>query len=201
MKRTLLVTTLGGLLAFGAISGSAVAQAAAKVEKETPQAAQTTTKAAKKTKKAATADQSADKSDLKVKDQPVGPEPAGSVPTGELALGSVKIPKAVTADGKPLSAGTYTVRLTPKEAETPAPGQTPALERWVEFSQGGQTKGREVVTIVPQAEVSKVVKEPAPPANHAKVETLKGGDYLRVWINKGGNHYLIHLAMSGTPTE
>jgi len=22
---------------------------------------------------------------------------------------------------------------------------------------------------------------------------LKGGDYLRVWINKGGNHYLVHL--------
>ena len=22
---------------------------------------------------------------------------------------------------------------------------------------------------------------------------LKGGDYLRVWINKGGNYYLIHL--------
>src|SRR5690242_8550682 len=205
MKRTLLVTTLGGLLAFGAISGSAVAQAAAKVEKETPQstADQSTAKPAKKktTKKAAAADQASEKSDLKVKDQPVGPEPAGTVPSGELALGSVKIPKAVTADGKPLAAGTYTVKLTPKEAETPAPGQTPALERWVEFSQGGQTKGRGVVTIVPQAEVRKVVKEPAPPVNHAKVETLKGGDYLRVWINKGGNHYLIHLAMSGTPTE
>ena len=22
---------------------------------------------------------------------------------------------------------------------------------------------------------------------------LKGNDYVRVWINKGGNHYLIHL--------
>jgi hypothetical protein len=25
------------------------------------------------------------------------------------------------------------------------------------------------------------------------VETLKGDDYLRVWINHSGNNYLIHL--------
>jgi hypothetical protein len=197
MKRTLLVTTLGGLLAFGAISGSAVAQAAAKVEKETPQttADQSTAKPAKKktTKKAAAADQANEKSDLKVKDQPVGPEPAGTVPTGEVALGSVRIPKAVTADGKPLAAGTYTVKLTAKEADPPAAGQTPTLERWVEFTQGGQTKGREIVTIIPSSEVQRVVKEPPPGASHAKVETLKGGDYLRVWIAKGGNHFLVHL--------
>ena len=29
--------------------------------------------------------------------------------------------------------------------------------------------------------------------NGAKVETLKGGDYVRLWINKGGNHYLVHF--------
>ena len=22
---------------------------------------------------------------------------------------------------------------------------------------------------------------------------LKGGDYQRLWINKGGNHYLVHF--------
>ena len=26
-----------------------------------------------------------------------------------------------------------------------------------------------------------------------KVELLKGDDYLRVWINRGGTNYLIHL--------
>ena len=30
-------------------------------------------------------------------------------------------------------------------------------------------------------------------SNGSKVETLKGGDFVRVWINKGGNHYLLHL--------
>ena len=33
-------------------------------------------------------------------------------------------------------------------------------------------------------------------ADEAKVETLKGGDYVRVWINKGGNYYLVHLPNS-----
>jgi hypothetical protein len=177
MKRTLLVTTLGGLLAFGAIGGSASVSA----------------QTAKKAHKAAAKTEDQTKSDLKVKDQPTGPEAPAPVPTGELALGSVKLPRKVQANGQPLAAGTYQVRLTPQEAEQKAPGQTPTYERWVEFLQGGQVKGKEVVSIVPQAEASKVAKEPAPAPGHAKVEMLKGDDYLRVWINKAGNHYLIHL--------
>src|SRR5262245_17987276 len=37
--------------------------------------------------------------------------PQGQVPAGDSALGSVRIPRAVMADGKPLAAGTYQVRL------------------------------------------------------------------------------------------
>jgi hypothetical protein len=194
MKRTFLMATLGGLLALGAISGTTVAAqspAPAKVEKEKP-AADTAAKPAKKAthKAAMAADQ---KSDLQVKQQPTGPEPSSQTPTGELALGTVKLTKKVTADGKPLAAGTYQVRLTAQEAESKAQGATASYERWVEFLQGGQVKGREVVSIVPAADASKVAKEPAPAPGRAKVEQLKGDDYLRVWINKGGNHYLIHL--------
>jgi hypothetical protein len=25
---------------------------------------------------------------------------------------------------------------------------------------------------------------------------LKGNDYLRVWINRGGTHYLVHFAVA-----
>jgi len=39
-----------------------------------------------------------------------------------------------------------------------------------------------------------VQKDTPPPSGGSKVETLKGGDYTRVWINKGGNYYLVHLA-------
>jgi hypothetical protein len=49
------------------------------------------------------------------------------------------------------------------------------------------------VTIIPNSEISKVQKDTPPAANSAKVETLKGGDYVRVWIRKGDNHYLMHF--------
>jgi hypothetical protein len=128
--------------------------------------------------------------------------PAPTAPTGAVALGSVKLTKSVTADGKPLAAGTYTVRVTADEAKPEAVGTTEPLERWVEFVQGGQVKGREVVSIVPAAEAKEVVKDGAPPSGGAaKVQTLRGNEYVRVWFNKGGNHYLINLATGTAETK
>ena len=119
---------------------------------------------------------------------------APSIPSGEQVLGTVHFSKVMKADGKSLPAGTYQVRLTAQMPSQPATGATPGLERWVEFVQRGEVKGREVATIVPQAEIKEVAKDNKPPLpNSSKVETLKGGDYLRLWINKGGNHYLIHF--------
>ena len=128
---------------------------------------------------------------------------APPAPTGDLALGKVRLPRAVTADGKPLPAGSYDVKLTVQEAKPPAVGTTPMLERWVEFAQGGTVKGREVVSIVPQAEIKMVVKDAPPPANGSKVQVLRGNEYVRVWFNKAGNHYLLHLpaAGGGTPGQ
>ena len=62
-----------------------------------------------------------------------------------------------------------------------------------EFVQGGQVKGREVVTVVPDSDIAQVADGPRPRAGASRVEMLKGNDYLRVWINKGGTNYLIHL--------
>ena len=125
------------------------------------------------------------------KSQP--PTESATAPDGQIALGSVRIPKGVKADGKPLAAGTYQVRLTPQTATPDAKGQGASLERWVEFVKGGKVAGREVVTIIPQAEIAQVQKDAPPKANSSKMETLKGGDYMRLWINKGGNHYLVHF--------
>jgi hypothetical protein len=119
--------------------------------------------------------------------------PAAEAPAGAIALGSVRIPKGVKADGKPLPAGTYQVRVTTDAPSQAAPGESQGLERWAEFLKSGKVVGREVVTIVPKPEVKEVQKDTPPAANSAKVETLKGGAYLRVWFNKGGNHYLMHL--------
>src|SRR3954465_13019422 len=91
------------------------------------------------------------------KPRPPPPAPA-KAPDGQMALGSVHIPKGVKADGKPLAAGTYQVRLTPQNATPDAKGQTSSLERWVGFVKGATVAGREVVTIIPQAEISQVQK-------------------------------------------
>jgi hypothetical protein len=29
------------------------------------------------------------------------------------------------------------------------------------------------------------------------VQVLRGNEYLRVWINRAGNHYLVHLPVTG----
>jgi len=113
-----------------------------------------------------------------------------------MALGTVHVPKGVKADGKDLPAGSYQVRLTADEAKPDAKGSTEKLERWVEFVKGGQSVGREVVSIVPSAETKLVQKDTPPASGGSKVETLKGGDYVRVWINRGGNYYLVHLVKS-----
>jgi hypothetical protein len=120
--------------------------------------------------------------------------PQGQVPSGDASLGSVSIPRAVMADGKSLPAGTYTVRLTAQAAQPAVPGQQ--MERWVEFVQGGQVKGREVVSIIPAGEVkdlNSAGKGPRPAGGGSRVEMLKGDDYLRVWLNRRGVNYLIHL--------
>ena len=119
--------------------------------------------------------------------------PAVTAPEGQVALGSVHLGKAVKADGKALAAGTYQVRLTADTASPDAKGATAGLERWVEFLQGGKVKGREVVTIIPQTEIASVQKDTPPGANASKVEMLKGGDYMRLWIRRGANHYLVHF--------
>ena len=119
----------------------------------------------------------------------------GQVPATETALGSVRIPRAVKADGKELKAATYQVRLTAQAASPAVPGQT--MERWVEFVQGGKVAGREVVSIVPSGEMKDLMPGPdaagKAPSAGSRVEMLKGDDYLRVWITRAGVSYLIHM--------
>ena len=70
-------------------------------------------------------------------------------------------------------------------------------ERWVEFVQGGKVVGREVASIIPADEVKDTQPGPdlqgSAPRAGTRVELLKGGDYLRVWITRGGVQYLIHM--------
>ena len=120
--------------------------------------------------------------------------PQGQVPAAETSLGSVRIPRAVMANGQPLPAGTYQVRLTAEAVQPVVPGIS--MERWAEFVRGGKVVGREVVSIVPAGEMKDLQAGPEGGracSGSARVEMLKGDDYLRVWINRGGVNYLIHM--------
>jgi hypothetical protein len=108
------------------------------------------------------------------------------------SLGTVTLGKKVMADGKPLPAGTYQVRLT-SDAPKPGVGQAPDAEKYVEFVKGGKVVGREVATVVSAEDIGKIAKGKKPARNSASVELLKGGDYYRVWINRGGTNYIINM--------
>ena len=107
-------------------------------------------------------------------------------------LGTVTLGKKVMADGKPLAAGTYQVRLTNDEPK-PGVGQEQGAERYVEFVKGGKVAGREVATVISAQDIGKVAKGKKPKAGASSVELLKGGDYYRVRINKAGTNYLINM--------
>lgn len=110
-----------------------------------------------------------------------------------VVLGTIHLPQAVAADGKPLAAGTYQVRLTDQMA-TPAVGQSADAEQWVEFVQGGKVVGRELATVISAADMGAIAKGKRPPVNGTLVENLQG-EYVRVWINKDKTNYLINLAV------
>ena len=111
------------------------------------------------------------------------------------SLGSVTLSRKVTADGQPLAAGTYQVRLS-ADSPKPAVGQTPEAERYVEFLRGGKVVAREVATVISDADAASIVKGPKPARGGVRVDLLKGNDYVRVWINRGGNNYIIHMPPS-----
>ncbi len=117
----------------------------------------------------------------------------GAASDSGTSLGTVTLNKKVMADGKPLAAGTYQVRLTSDEPK-PAVGETPNAEKYVEFVRGGKVAGRELATIVSASDIGKIAKGPRPKGNNgARVDTLKGGDYVRVWLVKGGTNYIINM--------
>jgi hypothetical protein len=115
--------------------------------------------------------------------------------SGTTSLGTVSIAKNVMADGQRLSAGTYQVRLT-TEAPKPAVGQSESGERYVEFLKGGKVVGREVATVVSAADIGQIAKGKRPKPGSYVFELLKGGDYSRVWINRGGTNYIINLPVA-----
>jgi len=114
-----------------------------------------------------------------------------------MTLGTIHLARAVMVDGKTLAAGTYQLRLT-MDHPKPAAGESPDSEQFVEFLKAGTIVARDVATVVSKADIGAIGKgDPAPAPGTAKIEMLKGNDYIRVWVNKDGTHYLLHLPVAG----
>jgi hypothetical protein len=109
------------------------------------------------------------------------------------ALGTVRIARTVVANGQPLAAGSYGVRVTDLPVK-PVLGQTPREYRWVEFVQKDDVKGRELALVLTGPEAEEVINSPAPADGRHRIDVLREDRYVRLWFNRGGVHYLMHLA-------
>lgn len=124
----------------------------------------------------------------------VAPPSLGTCGGQQTTFKNVRLAQPVLANGQPLEAGVYDVRIT-TERPAPALGQSAAGECWVEFLKEGAVAGREVASVLASADIALVAKGPVPKSNTARVDALKGGEHLRVWINSAGTHYLINLVV------
>jgi hypothetical protein len=68
------------------------------------------------------------------------------------------------------------------------------------FEQKGAQKGRQLATVLTPAELTPILNRGtrAPAAGRASVDLLKDKQHVRVWINSGGLHYLVHLSTAGS---
>lgn len=123
-------------------------------------------------------------------------EAAGEDAATRAVRGGFDLPRRAYATGQPLEPGPYRVRLTDESA--PAVDQEPpTTTRWVEFlhEEDGATAGRTLATVVPDSEMEEIAVDWMP-RNQVRVDELLEGDYVRVWLNRSGSSYLVHMPTS-----
>lgn len=120
------------------------------------------------------------------------------IPGTPHAVATVTISQPVTADGTPLAPGKYEVRIL--DERPTVNGTSSETQRIVEFVQNGKTIARDVAEVFatagPSASASAAVGTSGPATQRAVVQTLKGGEFVRIVITDAANRFLIHL-----PTE
>jgi hypothetical protein len=110
---------------------------------------------------------------------------------------SVTLTQQVMADGKPLPPGTYEIWISDERPNTGA-GATNA-QRVVEFVQNGKVVARDVAEVFAAGERA-VGTSGSTGVARARVEQLRGGEFVRIAITDVDGRYLIHLptgALSG----
>ncbi len=110
-------------------------------------------------------------------------------------LATVRITHAVMAGGTPLPAGTYEIRLA-GVGLPPLVGQSRSAQRWVEFLANDIVVGRDVAEVLHDDDVTPVGASSMPVRSGTRVEMLKGGEFLRVSVKRGGERYLVHLPVA-----
>ena len=110
---------------------------------------------------------------------------------GPSSLGTVRFNQPVHVGGTLLQPGTYEVRLT-GEHLAPLPGQSEEAEQRVEIISNGQVVGKEVATVIPVSTTAVVGTSGG--SSVGVVQMLKGGEFLRVSVNKGSERFLLHFA-------
>ena len=107
-------------------------------------------------------------------------------------LATVQITQSVKANGYPLAAGLYELRLT-NEHPAPLPGQSSEAERWVEFVANGSVVAREAAVVLRDDDLPSQGASSVRARNGTRVELLKDGEFVRISVRRGGERYLIYL--------
>jgi hypothetical protein len=106
-------------------------------------------------------------------------------------LGTASIEQPVLANGQPLAPGRYEVQLTNEWLDPLESGEQEGMQ-WAEFRAEGRTAGREAALVIPMGAID-AISEWHPEPGATRVDVLKSGEFVRVWANRAGANYLIHL--------
>src|SRR5687767_7964949 len=113
---------------------------------------------------------------------------------GPAALGTVRITQPVLAGGMTLQPGTYEIRDT-GEHGTPLPGQAEDAQAVIEFVANGMVVARDLAEVMPGRAVAVGTSGSS---RQPIVQMLKGGDFMRISKDQGGERFLIHLRVAGS---
>ncbi|MBI2186363.1 MAG: hypothetical protein HYU37_04480 [Acidobacteria bacterium] len=110
-------------------------------------------------------------------------------------LGTVRLPQAVLVGGQRVDPGTYEVRLT-GEHLMPLPGQSEDAGQQFELVANGQVVARDFAEVMPAPNVPVGTSGGAGAA--PRVQTLRGGEFVRIAVTRGSERFLMHLALAGS---
>jgi hypothetical protein len=112
---------------------------------------------------------------------------------GSFVLGTARITQPVLVGGMRIGPGTYQIRVTGEHLQ-PLPGQSEDAGQEFELVANGQVVARDFAEVLPGSAAP--VGTTGGADGRARVELLRGGEFVRVSATRGGERYLIHLPVA-----